>query len=49
MERAALAFAADETEAAARIAAWERWMEHDPNDTDEARAEARIRELMEAV
>ncbi|HET6914861.1 MAG TPA: hypothetical protein VFH56_02110 [Acidimicrobiales bacterium] len=49
MERAALAFAADEADAAARIAAWERWLEHDPNDTPEARAEARARELMEAV
>ena len=32
---------------AERMAVWERWLTHDPADTDEARADARMRELME--
>jgi len=31
------------------VGEWERWLAHDPNDTEEARAAARMRELMEAV
>lgn len=33
----------------AHVAEWERWLVHDPADTDEARTEARLRELMEEV
>jgi len=29
------------------VGEWERWLTHDPADTDEARADARMRELME--
>ena len=49
VERSALAFAADPADAARHIEAWEQWLVHDPNDTEEARAEARDRELLEAV
>jgi hypothetical protein len=48
-ERVALAFADDPADAARHVEAWERWLVHDPNDTEQARAEARDRELLEAV
>lgn len=32
-----------------RVEEWEQWLEHDPADTEEARAEARMREWMEEV
>jgi hypothetical protein len=47
--RFALAFEENARAAAVRIAEWERWLVHDPNDTEEARAAARDRELLEAV
>lgn len=31
------------------VTSWAEWLEHDPDDTKEARDERRIREIMEAV
>jgi hypothetical protein len=32
-----------------RVDQWEQWLAHDPADTQEARDERRIREIMEAA
>ena len=32
-----------------RVSDWEAWLAHDPTDTDEARADARFRELLEVA
>lgn len=32
----------------AAVAAWSEWLAHDPDDTQEARNDRRVREIMEA-
>lgn len=31
------------------VSDWEAWLAHDPDDTEEARIESRVRELMEVA